>query len=381
MLVIVVMALATIMAYAMLSGSIMQQQVAANETSGAQSDTLAESGVALAMYYLQNPIYAPSYVPSSGTTPPYWSGTTSASFTGMNGTAAITVAPAASPNVDQTLWTITSTGTGSAAAGGSFSKATSATAQVNAIFQANQALTTNSAVTLGANMAFHGNGYPAVVSNGKVTTGSATFGGVIDAPSISYSGARPATGLAPIVNPLPVMANVRDYTQKYTYGGSSLNQPNLLSTLLGWLLSILGLNPLGILYYNSSVTLSGGNYSGMLDVTSGSLTISGNVTITAPAGYPALVVANQILMSHNATLTVNGMVYAGTGIGTAGGNSTGSAITINGGLMMPAPGNIPSQYSGSLTVNFTPANASIPNFTTYAPCLTPQSVKLVSWSP
>ena len=127
-------------------------------------------------------------------------------------------------------------------------------------------------------------------------------------------------GLAPIVNPLPIMSNVRNYAQSYTYNGTSGYSPNLLSTLLGWLLSIiLGTNPLGILYYNSSVTLGAGNYSGMLDVTSGNLTISGNVTITAPAGYPALVVANQILMSANAKLTVNGMVYAANGIGSATG--------------------------------------------------------------
>jgi hypothetical protein len=153
------------------------------------------------------------------------------------------------------------------------------------------------------------------------------------------------------------------------------------NSLLGWVFSLLT-NVLGLFYSSSSMTLGAGTYNGMLDVTNGNLTISGTVTLTAPAGYPALVVSKQILMSPGAKLIVNGMVYAGTGIGSAAIlGSAGSSITINGGLMMPAPGNIPSQYAGTLSVTFNPTYASIPNFTTYAPCLTPQSVKLISWTP
>jgi hypothetical protein len=119
--------------------------------------------------------------------------------------------------------------------------------------------------------------------------------------------------------------------------------------------------------------------TGVVYVPNGSVTITGNVSITSPAsGYPALVVGQQILMSTGATLTVNGIVYAGTGIGSGG--NTASDITVNGALLLGSP-SIDSGYKGQLNVNYNASQASAPDFTSDPPYMTPQSVKLISWSP
>ncbi|HTW93727.1 MAG TPA: hypothetical protein VMD30_02965, partial [Tepidisphaeraceae bacterium] len=81
-LVIVVMAIAAVMAYAMLSAGALQEQVSANSIAQANADALAESGVSLAMYYLTHTSTAP-------VTPPYTeSGLT---FNSLSGSVTLTV--------------------------------------------------------------------------------------------------------------------------------------------------------------------------------------------------------------------------------------------------------------------------------------------------
>src|SRR5205823_4412594 len=73
LLVIAVIALAAVLGYAMLSGATLQNRAGANQVRLAGADYLAESGMNIAMYYLQNPDKAPGY-PSFGGVG-YWTGT------------------------------------------------------------------------------------------------------------------------------------------------------------------------------------------------------------------------------------------------------------------------------------------------------------------
>ena len=379
-LVVIVMALATIMAYTMLSQASLQEQVAANETAAAQSDSLAESGVALAMYYLQKPQNAPSVVASVGSTPAYWAGSTTARFTNLPGSANINISYVGASGTTGMLYNITSTGSGVAAGGGNFTKTVSASALVNAQFQANQAITSNSNVVIGSGMSVSSGGNSALSVKGTVSVSNGgSLSGPVAASSVSTSGSGVWNSRqslpAPASSPVPTIANVRSY-QSYTYQGTTYNAGSLLT----WLLNLIT-NPLSILYSAGNVTVNGKTLTGMVYVPNGSLTISGNVTITAPAGYPAMVVGQQILMSPSSHLVVNGMVYAGQGFKTPSGVGTGTSVTINGGLMTDSGGNLSGAYAGTLGVTYNAANTSIPDFTTNIPNLTPQSVKLVSWSP
>src|SRR2546421_8380608 len=69
-MVVALILLATVLGFAMLSGSMLQMRAGGNLSKSAQADYLAESGLNLAMYYLQNPTLAPS-LNASG----YWAGT------------------------------------------------------------------------------------------------------------------------------------------------------------------------------------------------------------------------------------------------------------------------------------------------------------------
>src|SRR5438045_3403998 len=59
MLVVILISIATVMGYALLATSSMQAQISNTTVMAASADSLAESGVNLAMYYLQNPLTAP----------------------------------------------------------------------------------------------------------------------------------------------------------------------------------------------------------------------------------------------------------------------------------------------------------------------------------
>ena len=67
-LVVLVMALATILAYSLLSGSALQATAGGNAIAAATARAQAESGIHLAMYYILNPANAPAT---------FWNNTTS----------------------------------------------------------------------------------------------------------------------------------------------------------------------------------------------------------------------------------------------------------------------------------------------------------------
>ena len=65
-LVVAAVALTAVFAYAMLSGAMVQSRTSGNTSRYQAADSLAESGINLAMYYLQNPTQAPSLPPIHG---------------------------------------------------------------------------------------------------------------------------------------------------------------------------------------------------------------------------------------------------------------------------------------------------------------------------
>jgi Tfp pilus assembly protein PilX len=371
-LVIVLMALVTVMVYAMLEGSVVQEESATGLAGAAQADALSESGIELAMYYLQHPQNAPTLVPSAGVIPSYWPGGTNITFGGMTGSCTVSVSPQGSTGL---LWTLVSTGTYPSGIG-NLSKTHSATAQVNATYQFPQAITSNSGLTLSANTTISGTP-TAIVSNGAVSINSSGHvTGSISATSVTgpFSGGS--------LEPAPVSLTVPGYTLvngllTYVLNGVSGTAQNLV---LGILNLILGSNPGGVLKYtggNVTVTSLSSPISGTLYVTKGNLTISGPVTINPVAGMPAIVCSGNLNMSALSSLTANGVVYLGTGINT--GPAT-SAISINGALLLAANG-ISSNYLGTLHVTYNAALANLPNLSSSAAYLTPLSVKLISWTP
>jgi hypothetical protein len=378
------------MAYAMLANASVQAQVAANETAGVQADAVAEAGVELAMYYLQYPSHAPSLAAQSGNFPPYWTGGSGISFKNASGTATVTVSTYGTAG---NQWSVTSKGTVTNDSGGSLSKTVSAIVQVNYTFVVNQAITSNSAVSLSQNgkvMTINGTSGSSVAgieTNGTVTLGaSATVNGSIAASSVSGTGTWNHSPLAgPSYGMVPAITTIPDYSQ-ITSGGDtpqtwsgSLTQAllNVLEALLGGGLN----NALNLLFNtgnNVTATLGTVN-AGYVYVPNGTLAITGTVNIgPPPAGYPALVVGQQVTIAAGAKLTVTGLAYIGNGIGTGGNGSSQVAVT---GALLTNTATVSSTYAGKLSVDYNAADAAVPNFTSWTPAETPISVKIVTWNP
>src|SRR5206468_936382 len=119
MIVMVVIAVATVLGYAMVSASALQSQTAGNMKYVSTAEYLADSGAQLALYYLQNPSASPVAMPGG-----YYPGQTGVTFgSTVGGTADVTV----TYNSTSKLYTVVSVGKATTAAGGTVNKTVTAT--------------------------------------------------------------------------------------------------------------------------------------------------------------------------------------------------------------------------------------------------------------
>ncbi len=136
-------------------------------------------------------------------------------------------------------------------------------------------------------------------------------------------------------------------------------------------------NPLNVFYYTGNITLAGNvNFQGTLIAVNGNIIAqSANNVITAYSTMPALVADKSLeVKSSNASLTVNGPVYAGSGIASGGGINTGSKIVINGGMLIDS-GLVTPPTGSTLSITYNSTYASAPALSSVA-----NAVQLVSWS-
>ena len=382
MMVLLFTAMAAVMAYALLSSSISQTEIASSEVPAAEAGVAAESGAELAAYYLNNPLNAPVITPQTGSIPMYWSGANGVTFSGLkNCSANISLSPSGTSGQN---WTITSTGYYDYGNGTTLSKTITSTLTTTNGFVVRQALASNSALYLsytGASTTISNPGGPALVTESSLTPGG----------ELSVSGGVTASGyagntLAPLsIDPVPPSSSIYDYgsASGYTYNGVTYSVWSLVEWLLGILLG--GSNPANVLSVTTSpYTLSSATpISGTIYVT-GNLTISGNVSITpAKAGFPALVVMGTTTIAANSTLTVNGLVYLGKGLVT--GSST-SKVVVNGAMLIDQNG-IEKTYTGQLDItynpqylNFDPSGVTVPQFTNDADYLSPITMQTSTWN-
>ena len=379
-LVTLVMALAAVLGYAMLSASSVQATASENASEAAIARAEAESGVHLAMYELLNN--------ASLTLPANWSNVTfstvGATPTAMPGS--VTVAIGALTNHCCQIVSTGSSGGGSG--GGAVTRTITAEVQVGTPLVINEAGAFNAPVTVGANATFTSStaGAPAVAGAGGVTNSGHINGNVT---ATSFAGNAPSGGTFTSVTATPAPssgASVTNYALPYVYQGATYN-PTLISgtvsaiTSYGPTIS----NPLGIYYTTGNLTVTKAlTVNGTLVVGgTGTLTTTAAINITAPSTQancylPALVVAQKIMMSgHTAALTAQGVVYADAGIyGT--GTSSATNITINGALVVTANA-LNSTYTGTLAVTYNPSYAYVPTFDA-ADWDSTSGVKIISWS-
>lgn len=390
-MVIVVVGFAGVLGSALLAAGALQTQIGANASRSADADGLAESGANLGMYYLQYPANAPVGF-LVGTGPWSYSGITLASS--VPGTVDLTVSRLAT-----NLYEIISTGRAGAAGSSEISRMVNAQVRLNTTFSIQHAAGANGDLTVGAKTMITGSPN-AIQTNGKVTVEFALLPLVRIKGNVSASSVEgllsaivgillpPPPGGAPI----PTSSQINYYTDanlKYIYDGKEYTAQELSNDLSSS--PVPSINNPGKLFVvrSGDLKISSSssepiNIPGTVIIRSGRLEIKGggtagsNVLITNPQeGFPAVVTQGEIrLNGKNQKLQIEGVVYAGSGIKSFN-DTTGSELKVNGALLLAGNG-VDTNFKGSVTINYVPEKANVPDLSTAN--TTVLSVRVLNWT-
>jgi Tfp pilus assembly protein PilX len=374
-LVITVIGLATVLGFAMLSGAMLQSRTGGNATRSATAEYLAESGINLAMYYLQYPNRAPS-LNAQG----YWAGTGGAVAisSSVPGTVNVTVVR---DLTDPWTYEVTSVGQSGTVSGTGVTRTQQARLYVRNQYLVQRAGNFNSSVTLYNRTTIDGD----VASNSAITLSSGIITGTIYCTLLS--GSSQSYQPAPATPASPTNSNINLYStysyQNSPYSASAVSVSSLTGTSGVTTLGTSGSNPAGVWVRTGDLTLNDNvSVAGTL-VVNGNLTLSGvNVAITPQAGFPGLIVTGNVTVVQQArTTVVNGVAYIGGQLKTSGVLlSTPSSLKIYGGLLMGITG-VPFATTYNATT-YVKLDASMPK----APDLSsanrsPTGVSIVRWGP
>jgi hypothetical protein len=343
----------------MLSDTSMQVQAHRSSSLAIQAQTLAESGVHLAMYYLVNPWKAPSL------TNGYWPGSTGNTLgSAVPGTFDVTVARVGASGEQ---YTITSLGKVTEASGGTITRTIQTTVIAHAGLSIFNAITAPKDVTLASNGRVTGN----VRINGKLTTWATIDDGRMYARSFDIregSALNAVTLGASDTVDVPLAGSIQTYaTYPYSDGRVYNRQTLALSAIGNGVSPTLGAtagNPAGIYYYNGNFTLNNNvTITGTL-IVNGTLYVNGaNITITAKDGYPALMVFGEIRTKGTSrAMTVNGASWVQKTIKADSGTSTGTVLTFNGALLFGDAANIELSAGSQVKAIYNTANLILPDW-------------------
>jgi hypothetical protein len=378
-LVIVAIAIVSTLGFAILSAASLQSSESESALQSAQADELAESGIVVAMYYLQHPSNAPSL--SGGV----WPGATNMSISSrVSGTVSVTVTGSGNQ------YQFRSIGNRTGGTMGSQSRSLAAVVNVSRTFAINQAVASNSNLTIPAGFVVTSltAGAPAISTTGTLTVQSLAFvTGAVSASSVTNQSTPATTQPAPTSSLVPTTAQVNHYStytvNGNTYSAAKITAASLSSTTLGPTAT----NPAGVYLATSNLTINSGvTINGTLVVQGGTLKVAGLSNVVTPvSGFPALVVDNSLEMSGvGSGLTANGVVWLGQGMSSDPNALTmASLLTVSGALLMnsagfvtPVGGTVPP-YTAQVTYNALTASAS--GLTSAVG--TPQQIQVVSWTP
>lgn len=386
-MVMLVISFACVMGMAMLSSSALQGQMAISTQAAARAEYLAESGVNLAMYYLQYPNESPK-----AWADPYWTGGSNISLgDGVDGSVSITVERVSTTGF-QATYKITASGNISRG-GQSFARVTTASVVVDYEFKVDSAAAFAGAyVRLPARTVFTVGG---AKSNGNIDLDP---GALLTGPIIALGGNVMSLNNFIFLDPakpmaIPSLENggvSMDRYLNYTYNGRTYQADNITGRVFGGILVGLppvasATNPAHVYIYDGNLTLQGAIITGTLVVRNGRLNIRGAVpstiipSIGLSSSLPALMVEKEINVSgFNARLQATGLVWANNGV-TFGGTTLGSGVTITGAAIFGSNALIKNSTSfGGVSVVYTPAMVNVTDFSTVGAI--PQRIRVASWN-
>ncbi len=358
MLVLAVVAMASLIGFAMLSTTSLQTQVSDNAKRAAMADYLVESAAQTAMYYLQYPSKMPSSWAQSG----YLINARGATIPGEGGSFDIDATSTANRDECEIRTVGRSAGSTPITHSG-YAKVQLSRATVT------MACAFGGAITLPSQHTLNG---PVQAAN--LTLGGGTINGAIDS-------SNSATNFV-----VPTAQNINWYgagdpVGTYTMPDGTIGTPQVISGPLLLAPAAQASNPGRVFYSLGNLTISAGmTIDGTIVVRNGRLTIAATgatVTLTPRAGFPALIVDDVLTVWWKTTsFNANGLVWLRNGTNWTGGNNLASCINIKGALLMPA-GALFGSTTGAVVVTYTPGNLDLPDL-----CTSPQpvtSVKIASW--
>jgi Tfp pilus assembly protein PilX len=354
-LMLVLMAVATVgvMTYALCAATQMRTQIAASASVRVQAEHLAESGLNLAMYYLQNPTTSPVALVYGTSGNVHYPGESPLVIAGLPGSLSTTVT-----NPSNGTFLITSTAT----LDGVVTTATATT-------KLDKSKTFDAAVLMTGNPTLNSK---VTIAGGTITNGTLTLGGAnLSGSIVALNGASLGGSAATAATPTSYPVSLTHYLPTYFYDGKTCTAKSLQSNVLGVPLVDPNTtsNPANMWYVDSDVTFFLTNtFTGTLAVKNGKkLTLSGNLTITPlKPNMPALIADGNIVVSTSGaavrTLQSNGVTYIG---GTVSGTGllTNSKVNVNGVLLAPKGGwPFASSYTGQVNVTYDAARATVAAF-------------------
>jgi hypothetical protein len=369
MMVTAVVAVASVLGLAILSSSTLQAEASANHDQSAHADGLAESGINLGLYYLQNLNDAakcpmPALANPGGT----YAKTGQSLGAAVPGTFDLTV-----KRLSGNQYTLTATGNATAT-WGTVQRTLTATVDVNYFPYALTA--TNASTLLSSTLPAATTIIGDVYSNGPLAN-NASVSGSLYAGGLLQGLIKSILGI--VVTLVPTTANVNHYPS-YFYNNVKYTPPTITSVSDIPAQPNTTTNPGGIYIVNGSLALNGNAIKGTLVLGSnGSLKVSGaGNSITPVAGFPALVADADIsFQAGNATLDLFGLTYLGGKV-TRGGSYTGTKLNVTGGLLYGGSSTISLDANVAVKITYDRAKASVPGLVTSGNPQ-PTSVTVVAW--
>jgi hypothetical protein len=393
-------AAASVIGLALLSSTALQSAATRNHDLVIQADGLAESGINLGLYWVQN-LGDSAKCPSAVADLKVGESVELKDRTVKGVAGAFDVS---ATRLSYNRYQLAATGKASAPAAAAGTPSAGAdgvvrrtlTAQVDANyfgFAISATNLTTSGFTVPQSATIEGDIFssvPVTIANGAKFSGT-----VYDAPATSGSGGGGLLGglVGVVTNTLnavvatlvPTPTSVNHYWPKYTLDGKEYAAEEITTGSLAAapvLVNKPDTNPGAVFFHSGTLEVTGNvKINGTLIIKDGgSLRIqgSGNV-ITQPNGnLPALVVDGDIVFNGaNASLEVNGLAYTGGRISRGSSTFTGCALNVNGTLLFGGT-------SGSLDANvptrvaYHRVRASVPSLVTTAKP-TPTSITVVYW--
>ncbi|HEX8340166.1 MAG TPA: hypothetical protein VF624_04590, partial [Tepidisphaeraceae bacterium] len=347
---LVMMAVATIgvMTYALCAATQLRSQIADAASIRVQGEHLAESGLNLAVYYLQNPKSSPVALTYGESGNVHYPGESPLVVPGLPGELAVTVT-----NPANGTFTVTSVATfegNTTTATATLAVTKSKTFDYAAVLTGSPTLNNKVKITGGA------------ITSGAIVQNSATLLGTIIASNGSSFGGSAATSVTPTIYPVSAPYYLPYYFRggkKYT---AKLLQSNVLTSL-----QLLNTdptnNPANVLYVDRDITVFiSPTLTGTLAIKAGAkVSLAGNLTINPIYNdMPALIAAGNIAFISNAkTLQCNGVAYVGGRV-TGSGTTSGCKFRVSGTLFAPVGGwPFESSYGGEVEATYNSARAKV----------------------